>query len=116
MFWLVPPARLYADLLRVLELKDDGRTDREINALTAAAPVNTVRSWRRGRLSETARFAIAGTESCDVCGHPQHSIGQLAPQVYAYLLGVYLCDGCLIPVAAAGASGSRASSTRYARR
>jgi hypothetical protein len=93
---------------RVLELKELGKTDREVSAATCV-PVDTIRTRRRGRLSEAARHAIAGTALCDVCGHLRHTSDEVSPSTYAYLLGVYLGDGCWRRRAGHGASGSRST-------
>jgi hypothetical protein len=57
-----------------------------------------MRAWRRGRLSQAARYGLAGTALCEVCGYPEHEWNRIPPALYADLLGVYLGDGCLTAV------------------
>jgi hypothetical protein len=66
-----------------------GATDREASAVTGV-PVNTIRGWRkRGVPREVNRSA------CQGCGASPHDWDALDPDVYMYLLGLYLGDGHL---------------------
>lgn len=66
---------------------EQGLTHAEASARTGV-PVNTIRTWiKRGRLVEESR--------CDLCGRPEHDLAALDSEVYAYLLGCYLGDGCI---------------------
>jgi hypothetical protein len=81
-------------VIRVLALKAEGRTDREVSRLTGI-PVTTMRLWRRrGPPAQAARL-LAGVPLCPTCGSPEHDFSRLAAASYTYLLGVYLGDGCL---------------------
>jgi hypothetical protein len=80
----------------VLELISAGRNDCEI-ARETGIPRGTVRGWRKGRTPDFDRirtFGQLGSPSCLVCGGDPLNLPQ-AP--YAYLLGLYLGDGCLTP-------------------
>jgi hypothetical protein len=81
-----------ADIDAVLSLKADGLTDREVSARTGV-PVATIRTWRRRGLPTRA---TSRWTACPTCGGELHCWEtQLAPDRYAYLLGIYLGDGCL---------------------
>ena len=54
-------------------------------------PRPTVRDWLAGRVPEIAHRA---SESCEMCGGPDHHLDRLGER-YSYLLGLYLGDGCL---------------------
>lgn len=75
---------------RSLELAADGRTATEV-ARMVGVPRATVRDWMCGRVPGRRRLAVGG--GCSRCGGA-HDLGSL-PRVYAYLLGMYLGDGCL---------------------
>jgi Homeodomain-like domain len=70
----------------VLALVAAGRSDAEI-ARRTGIPRRTVLDWRHGRASLQRR----GQRSCGV----EHQPGDVVPCAYAYLLGMYLGDGCL---------------------
>jgi hypothetical protein len=70
----------------VLTLIAAGRSDAEI-ARRTGIPRRTVLDWRHGRASLQRR----GRGSCGL----EHQPAELAPAAYAYLLGMYLGDGCL---------------------
>ncbi len=72
---------------RVLELADQGASTAAIVAETQL-PRSTVRDWLAGR-----RQGDLDVESCSRCGRP-HLNAEETPS-YAYLLGLYLGDGCL---------------------
>jgi hypothetical protein len=55
-------------------------------------PRTTIRDWRAGKLP-TQGTAVEG--SCGTCGHPKHDPSRLPSEAYAYLLGIYLGDGCI---------------------
>jgi hypothetical protein len=58
-------------------------------------PRGTVRDWLAGKVPRSSRlFSAASGELCDTCGGEPHDFGQLPPE-YAYLLGLYLGDGCI---------------------
>lgn len=54
-------------------------------------PRATVRDWLAGRVPEVA---LRADRSCAACGGPAHRLDELG-MPYAYLLGLYLGDGCL---------------------
>lgn len=66
----------------VLQLVDAGLPDRVISELTSI-PRSTVRDWRRGSVP------VAYGDTC------LHTPEDIPSEQYAYLLGVYLGDGCL---------------------
>jgi hypothetical protein len=70
----------------VLALSAAGYSDNQI-ARRTGIPRRTVSDWRRGRVSVLRR----GPGSCGL----DHDPRELAPAAYAYLLGMYLGDGCL---------------------
>lgn len=74
---------------RVFELRQDGLNCCEI-ARRVAIPRRTVQDWVSGRLPQHR----AVPEGCPHCGHPAHDF-ETSPAQYAYLLGMYLGDGCL---------------------
>jgi hypothetical protein len=84
------PVRPRAEFDSVLALVQEGLNDCEI-ARRTGIPRRTVSDWRRGRTR--ARDFGSG---CPVHGHTPLPIRD-----YAYLLGMYLGDGCLTP----GANG-----------
>ena len=71
------------EVRQVLELIATGLNDSQISRITQI-PRRTVADWRRGM------HPAAALESCGVCQHLP-----LPNQRYAYLLGLYLGDGCL---------------------
>lgn len=75
---------------RVLDLAASGLGRRRIAARTGLSE-GTVREWLKGNLPHS----VAGSRpGCEQCGAPRHRFGDL-PDPYAYLLGLYLGDGCL---------------------
>jgi hypothetical protein len=80
-----------AEVARVLELRQEGLGARRIAASTGL-PVSTVRDWLAGRLPGNS--SPSTTSDCQACGHPEHAFAEL-PEVYCYLLGLYLGDGCI---------------------
>jgi hypothetical protein len=83
--------REIADALRLVEA---GLGDKEV-ARATGIPHHTVRTWRRGHVPERARRALAGIAECPRCGGDAHEYARLPHDDYAYLLGMYLGDGCL---------------------
>ena len=81
-----------AAVARALELREEGLGARRI-ARSTGLPVRTVTDWLAGKLPQHSRHG-EGTEGCDGCGHPAHRFSEL-PSSYAYLLGLYLGDGCI---------------------
>ena len=93
----MPRTRPSAEVVSVFALKDEGHTDWEISRLTGV-PVNTIRAWRRLGPPQHAKRALEGLPDCATCGKPEHDFGRLNPTAYAYLLGLYLGDGCVTAV------------------
>src|SRR5919106_1324864 len=84
-------ARSTSEVAQVLDLAEAGHSALAVARLTGI-PRSTVRDWTEGRVPA---YAAAGrVESCAVCAAPAHDFGRLAAG-YAYLLGLYLGDGCL---------------------
>ena len=75
---------------RSLQLAAEGRSATEV-ARMVGVPRGTVRDWMYGRVPRRSRHGVC--DGCDRCGRV-HDFGSLPP-VYAYLLGMYLGDGCL---------------------
>jgi hypothetical protein len=90
----VPRTRSVTDVRAVLELKAQGRTDREISA-TTGVPVNTIRTWRNRPLPKRAAVVLGLRGLCPRCDADPHDFSTLPADIYVYLLGVYLGDGCL---------------------
>lgn len=90
----MPAARPTHEVGAVLALKRTGATDRHISELTGV-PVNTIRIWRNRGLPLRARRALAGPVFCPSCGAEAHDHSRLPDGLYAYLLGIYLGDGCV---------------------
>jgi hypothetical protein len=90
----MPRTRAPADVEAVLELKAAGYTDREVCGRTGV-PINTIRLWRNRGLSRHAKRALRVDGLCRACGCDPHDFASLPLETYAYLLAVYLGDGCL---------------------
>jgi hypothetical protein len=86
--------RTGTEIAGVVRLIEAGLSDREV-ARTTGIPYETIRAWRSGRLPERARRVLAGVPECAGCGGAEHDRHALPPDDYAYLLGMYLGDGCL---------------------
>lgn len=82
------------EIAAALRLVEAGRSDTEV-ARATGIPHETVRAWRRGRIPERARRVLAGMAECEACGGPAHDVAALPHEAYAYLLGMYLGDGCI---------------------
>jgi hypothetical protein len=91
------------EIAGVVHLIEAGLSDREA-AHATGIPYETIRAWRRGRLPERARRVLAGVPECAGCGAAAHDLDSLPPYDYAYLLGMYLGDGCLARTAKGGYS------------
>lgn len=74
----------------VLELREAGWNRRQI-AYATGIPRSTVRGWLAGRVPSQRP---TGGGICTACGHPAHPFAEL-DESYAYLLGLYLGDGCI---------------------
>jgi hypothetical protein len=84
--------RMPEELRLVEQLGADGLNACEISRRTGI-PRTTVRDWLEGRLP---RYAASGvTHGCPACGHERHDPSALPAHDYAYLLGMYLGDGCI---------------------
>jgi hypothetical protein len=81
--------RPLADVERVQALLAQGMSESE-TARRSGIPQRTVNKWTRAGVAHVAGTR-ATRERCDPCPH----IGGLPPATYAYLLGLYLGDGCL---------------------
>jgi hypothetical protein len=83
-------------VLRALDLRAEGRTIAWI-AAELGVPTPTIGLWSRGVLPREVKRRLDGappTIPCARCGGLDHRESPDAP-AYAYLLGVYLGDGCL---------------------
>lgn len=91
------PTRIRWELdvvLGVLARLERGESPRAVS-LSTGVPFDTVRRWRRGEIPRKARRTAEGAAWCPQCGAEEHDFSALPPQQYAYLLGIYLGDGCL---------------------
>lgn len=71
------------------------------NGVTSAAtgqrlgvPKSTIDNWRRGRLPTEYQLHVE-RRLCTTC-REAHDLEALPSTAYAYLLGLYLGDGCLV--------------------
>lgn len=85
--------RSAAEVARVRELAAAGHNHCEI-ARRTGIPRTTLRGWLTGREPVTGSARRRG--SCARCGDIGHPLPQTVPHAYAYLLGLYLGDGCLL--------------------
>jgi hypothetical protein len=81
--------RSYEEFAAARKLIAAGLNDCEVARVTGI-PRTTVRDWRSGRRSAE----VVVLASCAACEGPVHDFEAL-PDSYAYLLGLYLGDGCL---------------------
>lgn len=102
----MPRSRPLEDLQAVIQLKSDGRTDREVFQVTGV-PINTIRAWRNHGLPARANRALE-VGICPRCRCDPHDFSALPTGTYAYLLALYLGDGCL------GRSGNSSWALRIA--
>lgn len=78
----------------VLRLRDQGLNHCEISRRTGI-PRATARDWANGKLPYSfRRKAAGGPGTCSRCGANAHRFDELS-SAYAYLLGLYLGDGCI---------------------
>jgi hypothetical protein len=82
----MPRARPVEDVLAVLALTAEGRTDRAVS-LATSVPVETIRTWRQ------RRAATRLEARCPDCGLAAHDLSALPADTYAYLFAMYLGDG-----------------------
>jgi hypothetical protein len=84
------------EIARVLDLSARGLVPSQISRWTGI-PRSTVRSWVGGNLPTSHQCASVRSEpgACPACGHPFHDPTTLPQDDYAYLLGLYLGDGCI---------------------
>ncbi len=85
--------RSVEELALVRSLVADGLNDCEI-ARATGIPRSTVREWRSGR-SRSGKRSHRWATACPKCGHAAHDVAALPEWHYAYLLGLYLGDGCI---------------------
>lgn len=85
---------------RVLDLKAAGLNNCEISR-QVGVPRPTIREWCSGSLPHSFRakpllygHRIGAGPSCRRCGSDEHRFDRLST-AYAYLLGLYLGDGCI---------------------
>jgi hypothetical protein len=83
-----------AAVAEVLALRSTGIGARRI-ARRLDLPLSTVRDWLAGKVPKHSRDGAAPAGSvCQRCGCDAHQFDEL-PSDYAYLLGLYLGDGCI---------------------
>jgi hypothetical protein len=80
--------RSQTEFLEVKRLVEGGRRDNEISQVTGI-PRRTISGWRRGERRIRSRSDRGG------CGVAEHDFSCIPPGPYAYLLGLYLGDGCI---------------------
>lgn len=80
--------RTREEFAKARELLAAGRTDHEVARFTGI-PRRTISGWRRGESGGSDRT------DCHGGSVPQHDFSKLEPEAYAYLLGLYLGDGCI---------------------
>jgi hypothetical protein len=85
------PAEL---IVEILDRLDRGEPRGAVAAATGI-PVDTIRNWQRGRVPVRAKRMAQGLPTCARCGRERHDHAVLPADAYAYLLGIYLGDGCL---------------------
>jgi hypothetical protein len=73
----------------VLELHAQGLNNCEI-ARVSGIPRSTLRQWLKPGVPR-----LPAGPSCEFCGHHPHDFEALPAAEYAYLLGLYLGDGCI---------------------
>jgi hypothetical protein len=76
----------------VQELSADGLNACEV-ARRTGIPRTTIRDWLTGHVPRAVTQGV--TASCPTCGHARHDFDLLPSETYAYLLGMYLGDGCI---------------------
>jgi hypothetical protein len=83
--------RSRAEVRKVLELADSGFNASAI-ARATGVPRGTVRDWLAGNVPVPPGLRTA----CPRCSSHSTALPSLTLHAYAYLLGVYLGDGCLV--------------------
>jgi len=86
--------RTPAEIAEVLALKAQGLSDREVSSATGVS-IHTIRTWRKAGIPRRARPLCLGELRCPDCGDDPHDPARLPAAQYAYLLGLYLGDGCV---------------------
>jgi len=81
------------DVRAVFRLRAEGLTDREVS-LRTGVPINTIRTWRNRRVPDYARPSIPARTSEDP-DLESFDCSAVDTEAYAYLLGMYLGDGCV---------------------
>ena len=81
--------RSYQEFAAARKLIASGLNDCQV-ARATGIPRSTVRDWRVGK--RTVDKSVGA--GCTTCDGPAHDFGAL-PDSYAYLVGLYLGDGCL---------------------
>lgn len=80
---------------KALALAEEGASSWKI-AAELGVPSSTIRGWVRGDVPKRWRGKRHPHGSaCEQCAHPVHDFDALPQAAYAYLLGLYLGDGCL---------------------
>jgi hypothetical protein len=89
--------RSAAEVRLVASLADEGLNSCEISRRTGI-PRSTIVNWRHGRVPmPNASRSRTGHAVCIQCaGFAQHPFPHMTEFAYAYLLGLYLGDGCLL--------------------
>jgi hypothetical protein len=88
--------RTQSEVRLVLELAHAGFNSCEISRRTGI-PRATVVNWRQGRLPGLGNSRVTGRDACLRCGgYRLHPFPPITDYSYAYLLGIYLGDGCLL--------------------
>ena len=82
--------RPQTDVLRVAALLDQGISQAEA-ARRSGVPQRTVNKWARAGIGRVAAARVPDEEP----GAHGHDVERLPSEPYAYLLGLYLGDGCL---------------------
>jgi len=90
----MPAARSIEQVRGVVALERVGTSDRAISERTGV-PLNTIRTWRSRGLSKSALRELGMADMCTRCGGEVHDFTRLPTESYAYLLGLYLGDGCI---------------------
>jgi hypothetical protein len=82
------PLRSQREFAQAMALVRAGRSDRDVAAQTRI-PRRTISGWRRGERGVRSRPNSGSNEPC------RHDFSALPNRDYAYLLGMYLGDGCI---------------------
>ena len=85
-----------ATVAEAIRLRDDEGLGAVRVARHLGLPVATVRDWHAGKLPRHSRYGpdCSVAQACPRCGSEQHDLTAVEPD-YAYLLGLYLGDGCI---------------------